>query len=277
MSGYLGAGIGLRAPHHAALLTGEGRPAVLEVMPDHFFARPRDLEPFAALCPLVFHDVGLSLGTVGFEDTDRLARIRALAEIGRPRLLSDHLCLSRGPLEGGFSADLGHLAPLWYTRGLLASVSDRIKRLQDFFGLPIAVENITAPFAFEFADFTEPEFFCALVAATGCGVLLDLTNLWINGHNLGFDPAARLAEYPLEAVVQVHLAGGQTAQDWWVDSHAAPVEEPCFALLARLRGRAPLQSIIIERDAHLPPLAALLAEAARADEVWTTGGSSGTL
>lgn len=261
---WLGAGIGYRGPYRAALLAGEARPAVLEIMPDHFFARPGDIEAIAALAPVVFHDVGLSLGTVGFEDPDRLARIRDLATRARPLLLSDHLCLSRAP-DG---TDLGHLAPLWYTRELLAAVVERVQRLQDFFGLPIAVENITAPFVFDFADFTEPEFFHHLVDQTGCGVLLDLTNLWINGHNLGFDPVARLEAYPLEAVVQVHLAGGQTSRAWWVDSHAAPVEEPCFELLARLRGRAPLACIIVERDAHLPPLADLLAEAAVADAVW---------
>ena len=99
-------------------------------------------------------------------------------------------------------------------------------------------------------------------------MLLDLTNLCINGRNFGFDPLARMAEYPLEAVVQVHLAGGFEHDGWWVDGHSHPVEDASFALLGALRGRAPLGCAIIERDAHLPPLPALLEEARCAQDIW---------
>lgn len=258
------AGIGYRTVHRTALLAGEATPEVLEIMPDHFFAQPEAIVPVAELCPVVLHDVGSSVGTVGPEDAERMARIERLVELAKPALFTDHLCLSRGP-EG---TDLGHLGPLWYTEGLLRHVIERIERWQDRFGVPVALENITAPFVIPHADFTEAEFLGEVVAATGCKVLLDLTNLWINGQNGGFDPATRLGEYPLEAVVQVHLAGGIARDDWWIDSHTAPVQAGSFALLAALRGRAPVEHIIIERDDEIPPLAALLAEADRAGRIW---------
>ena len=265
-------GIGYRAVHRRALLAGEATPAVLEVMPDHFFAQPDAICPLADLCPLVMHDVGMSVGTAGPDDLDRLRRIKTLVDLARPRWFSDHLCLSRGPA----GTDLGHLAPLWYTESLLTRVIERVKRWQDALGVPIALENITAPFVIGGAAFTEPEFMRAVVDATGCGVLLDLTNLWINARNGGFDPRARLAEYPLDAVVQVHLAGGFARDGWWIDSHTQPVDATSHALLAALRHRAPVECIIIERDDEIPALPALLAEAERAARVWR-GGDDGAV
>lgn len=259
------AGIGYRAVHRKALLAGEGTPEVLEVMPDHFFAQPEAIAPIAALCPIVLHDVASSVGTFGPDDAERLARIKHLVELAKPRYFTDHLCLSRGP-DG---VDLGHLGPLWYTEHLLKRVVDRVRRWQDMFQVPVALENITAPFVISHADFTEAEFMAEVVAATGCKVLLDVTNIWINGHNQGFDPVARLADYPLDAVVQVHLAGGLVEDDaWWIDSHTRPVQAGSFALLAALRDRAPLEFIIIERDDDIPSLPALLAEAEHAARIW---------
>lgn len=267
------AGIGYRAVHRKALLAGEARPEVLEVMPDHFFAQPSAIEPLADLCPLVMHDVGLSVGTAGPPDTERLDRIADLVRRARPRWFSDHLCLSRGP-DG---TDLGHLGPLWYSEGLLRQVIETVQRWQDRLGVPVALENITAPFVIPHADYTEPAFLRAVVEATGCGVLLDLTNLWINSQNMGFDPLARLAEYPLEAVVQVHLAGGFEGDGaWWIDSHTRPVADASFDLLAALRHRAPVECIIIERDDAIPALPALLAEAEHASRIWR-GDDHGTV
>ncbi len=121
------------------------------------------------------------------------------------------------------------------------------------------------------ADFDEPELFHRVVEAPGCGVLLDLTNLLINGRNFGFDPLARMREYPLDAVVQVHLAGGFDDDGSRVDGHSHAVEEDSFGLLAALRGRAPLVCAIVERDEQVPPLPVLVAEAARAQQVWEAG------
>ena len=258
------AGIGYRTVHRRALLAGEAVPEVLEVMPDHFFAQPDAITALADICPLVMHDVGMSVGTAGPDEDDRLQRIKALVDRARPRWFSDHLCLSRGPN----GTDLGHLGPLWYTESLLARVVERVKRWQDVLGVPIALENITAPFVIGGADFTEPAFMQAVVDATGCGVLLDLTNLWINAQNGGFDPVARLAEYPLDAVVQVHLAGGFARGEWWIDSHTQPVDPMSYGLLAALRERAPVECIIIERDDEIPALPALLAEAEQAGRIW---------
>jgi uncharacterized protein (UPF0276 family) len=269
---FLGAGIGYRRTYRDALLAGDARPSVLEIIPDHFFADPAALAPIAAAYPLVFHEVGLSIGTAddGRPARAMIERIRKLLDIARPALVSDHLAITRSPS----GVDLGHLCPIWPTHDALASIGDRVRAWQDALGAPIALENIAAPFAIPGGDLTEPELFCELVAATGCGMLLDLTNLLADAHNFGFDPVARLAEYPLEAVVQVHLAGGVVHGGFWVDSHSEPVADASYELLRRLRERArSLAAIIVERDERLPPLPELVAEARRAEVMWATGGA----
>lgn len=271
---WLGAGIGYRRAHRDALLddrdaSDAARPRVLEIMPDHFFADPAAIEPLAQRYPLVFHDVGMSIATAG-DTALAKARLRRVAELvgrARPVLFSDHLAVTRSPS----GLDLGHLAPVWLVDDVLDLVCDRVRALQDVLGVPIALENIAPPFVVPGATMTEPEFFARLVDRTGCGLLLDLTNLALDAKNRGFDARARLAAYPLAAVVQVHLAGGVRDRDGtWIDSHSAPVDDDSFALVRELaRARPPnLRAIIIERDDHLGALAELVAEAERARALW---------
>jgi uncharacterized protein (UPF0276 family) len=255
------AGISYRHAHRDALLAGAPRPIVLEVVPDHFFADPDALAPLAERYPIVFHDTAMSLATAGDSSIAkaRLARIAALAKIARPILFGDHLAMTRAPS----GVDLGHLAPVWLVPEVLALVCDRVRALADVLGVPVVVENIAAPLALPGATMTEPEFFARLVERTGCGMLLDLTNL-----RCGAD-AAR--DYPLEAVRQIHLAGGRRDRDArWIDSHDAPVDDDAFALLRAVapRARASVRAIVVERDGAIPPLDELCAEAARAARSW---------
>jgi uncharacterized protein (UPF0276 family) len=268
VSAWLGAGIGYRRSYRAALGRMSRRPSVLEVMPDHFFAEPSEVDELVDV-PLVFHDVGMSLGTahgpVDEVHRARLERVQSLARRAQPLLVTDHLAITRSPS----GVDLGHLCPVLPSRSTLAILCDRIRVWQDSVDAPVGLENIAHPFQLE-GDFTEAELFCELVHRTGCGMLLDLTNLVLDAKNFGFDPAARLEDYPLEAVLQVHLAGGVRVGGFWVDSHGAAVGRTELTLLARLRGRAKnLRTIIIERDQNLPSLAELLSEAREAERVWS--------
>ncbi len=270
---YVGAGIGCRRRYERELLelgVGE-RPALLEIMPDHYFSRPEMLDELAARYPVVFHDVGLSIGTLERTDTvlqARLRRLRELAQRAKPLAFSDHLAFTRSA-----RIDLGHLGPLWYTRAVLACVIDAIRFVEDALGLPLVLENIAAPFVIPGAELEEPEFFGALAQATGAELLLDVSNLLVNAKNFGFDAATVLARYPLERVAFVHLAGGREQRGFSVDSHDAPVSDGSFELLRQALGRARPRAIIVERDEHLPPLAELLAEARRADELARASGA----
>ena len=275
--GFVGAGVAYRRRYHEGLLAMAGQPQaprVLEVMAGHMLGQDEALEALAAAYPLVLHEVCLSPGTCapdGAASRGFLRELAAQCARAKPLMFSEHLSLSDSP-EG---ISLGHLAPLWYTREALGVLEARVKRWQDALQVPVALETISAPFVIPCADYhDEAEFLGELVHRTGCGVLLDLTNLWFNGQNLGFDPVERLRAYPLEAVWAVHLAGGAREQDgWWVDTHAAPVSEASYGLLRALRGLATpnLRAVIIERDGAWPPLEALCGEAARAQQEWDEG------
>jgi uncharacterized protein (UPF0276 family) len=235
-------------------------------MASHFFADVAAIEPLAEAYPLVLHEVGMSIGTAraGHVDRATVGRVLELVTLARPKLLSEHLAMTRSPS----GIDLGHLCPIWRTEAALAMLVDRVRAWQDVFGIPIALENIAAPFEIPDADMSESEFFSRLVDATGCGLLLDLTNLALDAKNFGFEAATRLSRYPLESVWQVHLAGGRRHGDWHLDSHSEPVDDVSYTLLEALRPRAPLQAIVIERDDNLPPLEDLVREARRARHVW---------
>ena len=258
-------GLGFRHRHAAALRESARDVDVLEIMPSHFFANPQAIAAVAECAPCVFHDVCLSLGS-SVEDGAELERIRALIDVAKPALFSEHLALTASD-----EFDLGHLAPVWRTEEKLIEVCARVRRWQDALGVPVAIETITAPFEIPGADMSEGEFFSALVRETGCGVLVDLTNIAINAHNFAFDARQALSAYPLDHVVQVHLAGGTEHAGWRVDSHSAPVDRASLELFEWLKGRAPVEYAIIERDEELPSLDVLLDEADDVRAIWTSG------
>jgi uncharacterized protein (UPF0276 family) len=272
MSGaFLGAGVGYRRAHRAALLGPDPGPDLLEVMPEHFYAHPEELDALADRYPLAFHCVGLSIGTAvddvrGDEVTRaQLERLRLLIRRVGPLFLSDHLAFTRAPN----GTDLGHLCPLPCNEESFALVAGRLSVWQDVLEVPIALENIAHPFIWPGDTMSEATFFQRLVEETGCGLHLDVTNLLYDARNFGREPEALLMDHPLESAWALHLAGGtHSARDrFWLDTHDQPIDEDAFALLPPLRGVAPLRAAIVERDRRLPPLAELLAEARRAAEL----------
>jgi uncharacterized protein (UPF0276 family) len=261
------ASIGYQAAWHERLLSEtlspEERPDALQIVPDHFFARPAALEALADRYPLLLHDVGCSLASGG-PDPQHLRRLQDLVRRARPLGFSDHLSLTRSPSG---QIDLGHLCPCWYTEQTLQEVVDGVKRLQDALSLPVGLENIATPFVLP-GTLSEAEFWSALVERTGCSLLLDVTNVLLDARNQGEDPVRRLEGLPLQAARWVHLAGGLATGAYWIDSHSEPVEEASYLLLREIVGRAPVEMLIVERDSHLPPLAELVAEARQAVRHW---------
>lgn len=268
---FLGAGIGYRRAYREALLGPTPGPDVLEVMPEHFYARPDELAALAERYPLVFHAVGLSIGTAvddprGDELTRaQLPRLRALIRAAEPLFLSEHLAFTRSPS----GIDLGHLCPLPCNEESFALVAERIRVWQDALEVPIALENIAHPFVWPGDTMSEATFFQRLVDETQCGLHLDVTNLLYDARNFRRAPESLLMEYPIESAWALHLAGGiHSARDrFWLDTHDQPVDEEAFGLLPRLRGVSPLRVAIVERDRRLPALPELLAEARRAADL----------
>lgn len=257
-------GLGLRKPHYAAFL--EHRVAVdfVEVISENFMVaggRPRELlREVRARYPVALHGVSMSVGSAEGVDRAYLARLRALVDEIEPLFVSDHLCWTR--VDGFNSHDL---LPLPYTEEALDVVCANVDAAQDALGRTMLIENPSSYVAFDGA-MTEWEFLNALCARTGCGLLLDVNNVFVSAVNHGFNARTYLDAVPADRVRQVHLAGHSQGADLLIDTHDQPVPASVWDLYAHVLPRLGPVATMIERDDAIPPLHELLAElsAARA-------------
>ena len=264
------AGIGLRSPHHEALLAQ--RPAVgwLEAHAENFFSpggtHIDQLERLRELYPLSLHGVGLSLGSTDPINGVHLAHLKRLVKRFEPALVSEHLSWSS--VAGRFANDL---LPMPYTDEAVLHISASIGQVQNELGRQILVENVSSYLTFECSRLSEKEFVASVVAESRCGLLLDLNNIYVSSCNHRFDAGAYLAAMPVEATREIHLAGHMRVPfgsgEILIDTHSTHVCDEVWALYAqtmRLMGDVPT---LIEWDADLPSLEVLAAEAKQADHV----------
>jgi uncharacterized protein (UPF0276 family) len=263
------AGIGLRHHHYLDLI--ETRPAVgwLEVHSENFFGGGKPLaylDAARAHYPLSLHGVGLSLGTDGPLDRNHLARIRALIERVEPALVSEHVSWS---ISGGVY--LNDLLPLPYTEEALRVICGHVLETQDFLGRRILVENPSTYLQFAHSTIPEWEFVAEIARRTGCGLLLDVNNVYVSACNHGFDADRYIAAMPSEAVHEIHLAGHAVREvgeaTLRIDDHGSAVCEAVWSLYrAALRDVGPVPTVI-EWDSNVPELPVLVAEAETADRI----------
>jgi uncharacterized protein (UPF0276 family) len=259
------AGIGLRAAHYQALLERAPALAFLEVHTENFFAAGGQplawLERFRGRYPLSFHGVGLSLGSADPLDERHVARLEQLVSRFEPALVSEHLSWSSA---GGRHAN--DLLPLPQTREAIDHVVAKIWQLQERLGRRILVENVTTYLRFDVSEMPEWEFVAEVVRRSGCGVLLDVNNVYVNAVNHGFDAMDYLAAIDGERVEEIHLAGHEAVGGRLLDTHAARVAPAVWALYDRALQRFGPKPTLLEWDADIPPLDVLLDEARMADE-----------
>lgn len=252
----LGVGLGYRSELREGILANRERINFLEIIADNYLREPSALAALEELCslfPVIPHGVDLSIGSVMPPESSYLRAIKRVSDLTKAPYYSEHLCMTRVP-----GRDIGHLAPLWFTEEVLQHVTERVLRLQDFLGKPLVLENVTYMLEIPHNTLSQAAFFRRLVETTGCGVLLDVTNVFINATNHHFDPDAFLRQMPLDHLVQVHLAGGYWRHGWLVDGHSEPVSPEIFALFQTLISLCPVKNIIFEHDAHFPPIVDLL-------------------
>ncbi|WP_342250120.1 MNIO family bufferin maturase [Sphingomonas sp. OTU376] len=267
---FAGFGLGLRKPHYAEFL--ETRVAVdfVEVISENFMVdggRPRRiLREVRERYPVALHGVSVSLGSADGLDGAYLARLRVLVDEVEPVFVSDHLSWSR--IEGFNSHDL---LPLPYTNEALDVVADNILRAQDVLGREMLIENPSTYIDFAPADMSEWEFLDALCARTGCGLLLDVNNVFVSASNRGFDPLAYLDGIPHARVRQIHLAGHSQGSELLIDTHDQPVPVSVWKLYAHVLPRLGPVATMIERDDAIPPLHELLAELGTARRIAADG------
>lgn len=256
----IGAGLSLKAEHYAQALACCAQGLWFEVHAENYLCggpRRAWLRRIAERHPLSLHGVALSLAADTEPDALHLQRLRRLIDEVQPVFVSEHLAWSTW--RGQYLPDL---LPFARSDEALARISDNIQRTQDALGRRISIENPSHYLRLEGHDWDEIGFLEALVRRTGCGLLLDVNNVHVSAHNLGYSAADYLARFPLQAVTEVHLAGySDDAQGaLLIDSHDATIAEPVWALYRALIQRMGPRPTLIERDGNLPAFSELLAE-----------------
>ncbi len=258
-----GFGLGLRPPHYASLLEGDaGAVDWLEIVSENFMVaggRPLAmLDRCAERWPLAMHGVSLNIGGSDPLDGEYLQALSKLARRVRPALISDHLCWTRHQ-----GVQFHDLLPLPQDEASLRHVAMRVHQVQDAIGTQLVLENVSSYLRYAGDTLGEAEFLSALVAETGCGLLLDVNNVYVNAHNHGIDPIDYFNALPAPAVKQIHLAGHSAdalGSGLLIDTHDAPVCDAVWALYGQAMRHFGQVPTMIERDDHIPPLDALLAE-----------------
>jgi len=266
-----GAAVGVALKHQHFRDWLDKPPAVgwLEVHSENYFGGGRPLAVLESLrgdYPVSLHGVGLSLGGAGPLSPSHLARLAALARRIEPAFVSEHLSWS-----GATGVYLADLLPLPYTEEALALFCDHVAETQDHLGRRILIENPSSYLGFAHSTIPEWEFLAAVAARTGCGLLLDVNNVYVNASNHGFDAARYLAALPADAVEEIHLAGhslrqvgGRTLR---IDDHGSAVCDDVWALYAETIARLGPRPTLIEWDSAVPSLDGLVAEADKAARV----------
>ncbi len=260
----LGLGVGLRNQHFDYLMRHDPPVDWFEIISENFidnhgFAR-RVLERVRSLRPVVMHGVSLSVGSTDPLDSEYLKGLKALAEFVRPEWVSDHLCWT-----GVAGVNTHDLLPMPLNEESLRHVAARVREVQDFLERPLVLENPSTYLEFKDSTLPEWQFLSELVRETGCGLLLDVNNVYVSGHNHGFDAEQYLENLPHESVVQIHLAGPTDCGRYLVDTHDRPVPARVWELYRLAQGWTGGVSTLLEWDANIPDFPELVAELRKAE------------
>ena len=273
------AGLGLKAQHYEDALDCPAAGLWFEVHAENYMVdggpRLAWLEAIRREKPLSLHGVGLSLAADESPDVLHLGRLKALADRFEPFLVSEHLAWSQ---RGGvYHPDL---LPFPRTVRMLDQVADNIARAQDSLGRALLIENPTLYLPLTGHEMSEPEFLNALVVRTGCGLLLDINNVFVSANNVGGGVTDYLDALSPDAIGEIHLAGHSADPEWGeallIDTHAADISQAVWSLYERTIRRIGPRPTLIERDGDIPSFSALMAERGRADQLlrveWTAHG-----
>ncbi len=268
----LGLGLGLRNVHFDAILSGERQDLWFEAISENFMdsgGRPRAIiRAVAERYPIVLHGVSLSIGSTDPLDRAYLASLKRLADEVHPAWVSDHLCWTG--VNGHNSHDL---LPMPLTAESLNHVAARVRQVQDILERPLILENPSSYVRFAQSTMDEPAFLRALADQTGCGLLLDVNNVYVSCFNAGTDPVAYLDAFPCDRVVQMHLAGHQDFGTHLIDTHDRPVRPEVWELFRIAWARTGGASTLLEWDDHIPDFDGCLAELCKAER-YMAGGTA---
>jgi uncharacterized protein (UPF0276 family) len=261
-------GAGFKPIHFDDVCEGHANVGWLEVHPENYMVdggeRLAMLEALRCDYPLSLHGVGLSLGGTEALDSGHLKALKSLADRFEPGLISEHIAWSAW--DGNYFADL---LPLPLTSESLSALCRNIDRTQEVLGRQILIENPSHYLTLPTSIIPEPEFLLAAAKQTGCGLLLDVNNIYVSATNIGFDAETYLDAIPGNAVGEIHLAGftvdSASLEMLLIDTHGAPVADPVWALYERLIRRIGPRPTLIEWDTDVPAWGVLHEECSKAE------------
>ena len=255
----LGVGVGFREQFRADVFLHQDKIDFLEITADHFFdANQRKLAELELLkqhFPLIPHGLNLSLGSAEGVDAQYLEKFADLVEKLNPAWFSEHICFTK---SGG--KQIGHLAPVPYTDEAVKVFVKNISRVKAKINAPLILENITYNVRFPSSEMSETKFITKILEETNCGLLLDITNLYINSVNHNFDWQKFLDELPSERIVQIHFVGSHKRGEKLIDAHAHRTDKEIWRIFREVCLRCDIKGAILERDENFPPFAEILAE-----------------
>lgn len=256
------AGIGLRAPHYSEVLKTLPPLGWVEVHNENFFGGGSSLNTLLRVrehYPVSLHGVGMGLASTTPLDEQHLSALKHLSDVVQPVAMSEHLCWNS--VNNNIINDL---LPFPYTSEALAHVARRVEQVQEKLGRQLLVENLSSYLSFNHSEMTEGEFLAELSRRTGCGILFDVENLYVNMRNLGVDAKAFIDAIPHEAVKEYHLAGYSVRDGCLVDTHNCAVYAEVWQLYEYVLQQIGPRPTLIEWDSDIPALPVLLNEAAKA-------------
>ena len=260
---HLGLGVGLRSPHFQHILQHQPDVDWFEIISENFMdsqGRPRFvLDELAERYPIVMHGVSLSIGSSDPLNFDYLRRLKRLADEVNARWVSDHVCWT-----GVAGLNAHDLLPIPFTEETLAHVTRRIRIVQDALERPLVLENPSSYVEFAGSTLREWDFIRSMTEETGCGLLLDVNNVYVSSVNHDFDPFEYLRSMPHERIVQFHLAGHTNCGTHLVDTHDGPVIDPVWELYREAHRLTGGVSTLLEWDAQIPAFPVLHAEVLKA-------------
>jgi uncharacterized protein (UPF0276 family) len=259
----LGVGLAYREPFRDELLQKQSEVDFLEIAADDYLdttpVLEEELELLAEHFTIVPHFMKLSLGSAEGLDEAYLEKVAALVKWLNPPWWSEHIGFTRAG-----KVTLAHPAPLPFTKDAVAVMKRNIITARRAIPTPLILENVCSQLVWPGTEMDEADFLNEVLGVGGCGLLLDVTNLFANAPSFGGDPAAFLERLPLDRVVQIHFSGGHESKGRFVDSRGQAVPEGVWQLLEQAVAQAPVRSICLERDDNLPPLGEVLWELERA-------------
>ncbi len=262
---FLGVGLGYRQVLDEGIFAFKEEIDFLEIITEQYIHNMNNRDRLERICEqfqVIPHGVSLSIGSMAPLDRDYLRAVKQICDLTKAPYYSEHLCMTSAP-----GIETGHLSPLWFTEETLHNAIRNVSEVQEYLGKPLILENVTYLFEIPNSHMSQMEFFQRLVSATGCGVLLDATNVFINALNHHFDPVAFLDEMPLDHVVQVHLAGGYWKHGTFVDGHSELVQEESWDVFKALVARCQVKGVIFEHDDNFPEMLLLVEQIRRAKKI----------